>query len=440
MIKDLTKGSTSKVIVAFSIPMILGNLFQQLYNIVDSIIVGKFIGTNALAAVGSSFAVMVFITSILLGLCMGTSVVFAQFFGAKNIKDLKTTMSTSFIFIGIISLVISILSIVFVDNILIFMNIPEELCKDTRKYLIIIFSGIFFTFLYNWASGLLRSLGNSKAPLYFLIVAAVINIALDLIFVIYFDMGVSGAALATIISQALSAILCIIYCIKNLGFLKFKINEIKFSKEIFKLTASYSLLTSMQQSIMNFGILMIQGLVNSFGATTMAAFAAAVKIDSFAYMPVQDFSNAFSTYVAQNKGAGESKRIKSGIKFSIILITVFCLFITIVVEVFADKLMLIFVNSSEIQVIAIGVTYLRIVSLFYCFIGYLFMFYGLYRGLGHVKVSIVLSVISLGIRVVLAYILAPIVGLKGIWWAIPIGWIIADTIGGIHYFRSKVVV
>ncbi|STC78922.1 MATE efflux family protein [Clostridium botulinum] len=312
--KDLTKGSPLKVILKFSLPMIVGNIFQQLYNVVDSIIVGKFIGTKALAAVGSSFAIMVFITSILLGLCMGTSIVFSQFFGGKKINKLKASISTSFIFIGITSIVISGLSLIFVDEIILFMKIPKELFVDTRAYLNIIFSGIFFAFLYNWAAGLLRALGNSKIPLYFLILAAIINIVLDLVFVITFNMGVSGAALATVIAQVVSAILCIVYCIKKLEFLKFKLSEIKFDKEIFKLTASYSLLTSIQQSIMNFGILMIQGLVNSFGIAPMAAFAAAVKIDAFAYMPVQDFGNAFSTYIAQNKGAEKYERIKSGIK------------------------------------------------------------------------------------------------------------------------------
>ncbi|WP_409069946.1 MATE family efflux transporter [Clostridium sp. FAM 1755] len=431
--KDLTKGYPLKVILKFSLPMIVGNIFQQLYNVVDSIIVGKFIGTNALAAVGSSFAIMVFITSILLGLCMGTSIVFSQFFGAKEIQKLKISISTSFIFIGITSIVITGLSLVFVDEIILFMKIPKELFIDTRAYLNIIFSGIFFTFLYNWAAGLLRALGNSKVPLYFLILAAVINVVLDLVFVIIFNMGVSGTALATVIAQFISAILCIIYCIKKLEFLKFKLKEFKFDKEIFKLTASYSLLTSIQQSIMNFGILMIQGLVNSFGVAPMAAFAAAVKIDSFAYMPVQDFGNAFSTYIAQNKGAKKDERIRSGIKASLKIVTIFCIIISLVVWTMADKFMLIFINPTEYQVIKIGVEYLRIVCTFYCFIGYLFMFYGLYRGLGKVKMSIVLTIISLGLRVALAFITAPYLGLIGIWWAIPIGWIIADIVGMIYY-------
>ncbi|WP_312640566.1 MATE family efflux transporter [Hydrogenoanaerobacterium sp.] len=437
MVKDLTTGAPSKVIAAFAIPMVIGNLFQQLYNVVDSIVVGRFVGTEALAAVGSSFTLMVFLTSILLGLCMGASVVFSQFFGAKNFEDLKSSISTSFIFIGVTSLVLSVLSIVFVDGIITLMNVPAELVEDTKSYLLIIFSGIFFTFLYNWAAGLLRALGNSKIPLYFLILAALTNVVLDLVFVINFQMGIEGAAIATVIAQLLSAVLCLIYCIKKIDFLSFKLREITFSKRIFRLTASYSLLTSVQQSVMNFGILMIQGLVNSFGATTMAAFAAAVKIDSFAYMPVQDFGNAFATYIAQNKGAQKQQRIREGIKVSILLITVFCLVISALVWLFSDQLMLIFVRPTETAVIAIGGHYLRVVSAFYCLIGYLFLFYGLYRGLGNVTMSIVLSVISLGTRVTLAYALVPFLKLDGIWWAIPIGWAFADIVGTVYYKKVQ---
>lgn len=437
MIKDLTVGKPSRVIVSFAVPMIIGNIFQQLYNVVDSIVVGHYIGTGALAAVGSSFTLMVFITSILIGLCMGSSIVFSQFFGAKNYEDLKDSISTSFIFISITSIVLCLFCILFIDNIIRLMNTPAELVEDTKNYLFIIFLGIFFTFLYNWSAGLLRALGNSKTPLYFLILAALTNVVLDLVFILYFNMGIEGAAVATVIAQFLSAILCFTYCLKKLDFLKFKLKKISFSKRIFLLTANYSLLTSIQQSVMNFGILMIQGLVNSFGAVTMAAFAAAVKVDSFAYMPVQDFGNAFATYIAQNKGAQKSRRIHDGIKVSLILITLFCLLITGAVWLLSDKLMLIFVNQTETAVISIGGHYLRVVSTFYCLIGYLFMLYGLYRGLGNVKMSIWLTAVSLGTRVALAYTLAPIFSLDGIWWAIPIGWLLADIVGLVYYKKIQ---
>lgn len=306
MTKDLTKGNETKAIISFAIPLIIGNIFQQLYNIADSIIVGKYIGASALASVGSSFTIIVFLTSIILGLCMGASVVFSQCFGAKDNAKLKSSIFTAFIFIGLITIIINLCAIFFTDNILIFMNTPQSLFNDVKQYIIIIFYGISFTFIYNYFCCLLRSVGNSFIPLVFLIIAAIINIVLDIVFITVFNLGIAGAAYATIIAQGISGISTAIYCFIKLPEIRFKKCDLKIDIKILKLVANYSLLTSIQQSIMNFGILLIQGLVNSFGVSIMAAFAAAVKIDSFAYIPVQDFGNAFSTYIAQNKGAGEA--------------------------------------------------------------------------------------------------------------------------------------
>lgn len=437
MIRDLTKGSPLKVIVSFAIPMILGNFFQLFYNIADSIIVGRFIGASALAAVGSSYTIMVFLTSILFGLCMGAGVLFSQFFGAKKYEDLKQSISTSFIFIGLCAVLLTALALLFIDQIIVFMNVPADVVTQNKIYLKIIFYGIFFTFLYNWAAGLLRALGNSKVPLYFLVLSALLNIVLDLLFIIVFKWGIGGAAYATIISMAASSLLCFVYCIRKIEFLHFKLKNITFNKKIFHLTANYALLTSVQQSIMNFGILLIQGLVNSFGTQIMAAFAVAVKIDTLAYLPMQDFGNAFSTYTAQNKGAGQEERIKQGLRVSVRLITIFAVLVSLIVWIFADKLMLLFVQPGEIAVIATGVTYLHIEGAFYFLIGYLFMFYGFYRGLGRMKMSVVLTVISLGTRVVLAYSCAASFGIRSIWWAIVIGWILADVTGLLYYKKIR---
>lgn len=429
MTKDLTKGNETKAIISFAIPLIVGNIFQQLYNVADSIIVGKYIGSSALAAVGSSFTIIVFLTSIILGLCMGASVVFSQCFGAKDEVNLKSSIFTAFIFIGVITIIINLFSIIFADNILNFMNTPEVLFKDVKQYIIIIFYGIGFTFIYNYFCCLLRSMGNSFIPLVFLIVAAIINIVLDIVFITVFNLGIAGAAYATIIAQGVSGIATAIYCFIKLPTVRFKLSDFKIDIKTLKLVANYSVLASIQQSIMNFGILLIQGLVNSFGVSVMAAFAAAVKIDSFAYMPVQDFGNAFSTYIAQNKGANEILRIKKGIKSSFKIITLFCIVISAIVVLFAKDLMTIFISPSEIEIINYGSQYLYIVSAFYFLIGYLFMFYGFYRGIGASKISILLTIISLGLRVGLAYCLSPIFGVTAIWWAIPIGWLIADIVG-----------
>lgn len=429
MTKDLTKGNETKAIISFAIPLIVGNIFQQFYNVADSIIVGKYIGSSALAAVGSSFTIIVFLTSIILGLCMGASVVFSQYFGAKDESNLKSSIFTAFIFIGVITVIINLFASIFADNILNFMNTPKVLFDDAKEYIIIIFYGIGFTFIYNYFCCLLRSMGNSFIPLLFLIIAAIINIVLDIVFITVFNLGIAGAAYATIIAQGISGIATAIYCFIKLPVIRFKKSDFKIDISILKLVMNYSVLASIQQSIMNFGILLIQGLVNSFGVSIMAAFAAAVKIDSFAYMPVQDFGNAFSTYVAQNRGAGEVERIKTGVKSSFKIITLFCIVISAIVVLFSKELMTIFISPSEVEIINYGSQYLCIVSVFYFLIGYLFMLYGFYRGIGSANISILLTVISLGLRVGLAYLLAPTLGVTAIWWAIPIGWLIADIIG-----------
>lgn len=428
---NLIHGNETKAMLSFAIPMIIGNIFQQLYNVVDTIIVGKFISSNALAAVGSSFAVMVFLTSIILGLCMGSGAVFSYFYGANENDKLKNSLFTAFCFIGIITLVINISSIIFIDEILHFIQIPTEIYMDTKAYLLIIFYGITFTGIYNYFASVVRSLGNSIIPLIFLIISTIVNIVLDYIFVVPFDMGITGAAYATIIAQGFSAAGIMLYSIIKVPEIRLYRKHIYFNKAMLKMIANYSILSSVQQSIMNFGILMIQGLVNSFGVQVMAAFTAGTKIDSFAYMPVQDFGNAFSTFIAQNKGAKKQDRIRKGIRSAVKLITIYCIIITALILIFAKPLMRIFIDVQETEILRIGIQYLTVVSIFYCLIGYLFMFYGLFRGLGKNEVSIILTIISLGTRVVLAYILSsiPAIGIVGIWWAIPIGWGLADLVG-----------
>lgn len=440
MQRDLTAGSVTKGMLLFAGPMILGNLLQQLYNVADTLIVGQFLGAGPLAAVGSSFTLMVFLTSIILGLCMGSSVVFSMLYGAKREDDLKTSFFIAFVFIAGVTLVINTLAFAFIDPLLRVLQIPALILKDTRAYLLIIFGGIGFTFIYNYFASLLRGIGNSVVPLVFLAVSAILNIILDLVLILRFNMGVSGAALATITAQGVSAVSIGIYSFLKIPVLRLKRTHLRFNQAIVQDVVQYSLLTCVQQSIMNFGILMIQGLVNSFGVSVMAAFAAAVKIDSFAYMPVQDFGNAFSTYIAQNYGAGKADRIQKGIRCAILTALVFCILISVIVFFFASSLMLIFVRPEETEIIAIGTVYLKVEGACYCGIGCLFLLYGLYRGIGRPGISVVLTVISLGTRVALAYLLAPVpaVGLLGIWWAIPIGWFLADITGLLYWrFRHK---
>ncbi len=433
---DLTSGPVTKTILRFSAPLILGNLLQQVYNIADTIIVGKFVGAGALAAVGASFTLMVFLTSVILGLCMGSGIVFSILFGAKDYNCLKNSFFVSFLFVGLVSVAINLLVVWQTENIMSLMQIPAEIRSETEQYLEVIFYGIMLTFVYNYFASLLRALGNSATPLVFLAVTAVLNIILDLVLILYFDMGVAGAAWATVISQAASAIGLAWYSFARIPLLKLGTNHLKFRLSILKMITGYSLLTCVQQSIMNFGILMVQGLINSFGVVVMAAFAAAVKIDALAYMPVQDFGNGFSTFIAQNFGAGRKERIREGIVSAVKTSLVFCLFISSVVYFFARELMLVFVDARDEEIIEIGVQYLQIEGMCYFGIGWLFLFYGFYRGIGKPGISVVLTVVSLGTRVILAYALAPVpsIGLLGVWWSIPVGWFLADALG-VWYYR-----
>ena len=325
MHRDLTKGKITLNMLLFALPLMLGNLLQQLYNIADTFVVGRFLGKDALAAVGSSYSLMTFLTSIIIGLCMGSSIYIANKFGKKDSEAMRKGVFISFVFIALITVLINIAVYVFIDQTMWFLRVPEGIKDMMKEYLIYIYLGIIATFIYNYLANLLRAVGNSLIPLIFLALAAILNVILDLVFVIVFKTGVKGAAIATTIAQYVSALCIVIYVVLKFSDLLPKRKEWSFDSMEFKKIFSLSILTSLQQSIMNFGILMVQGLVNSFGTIVMSAFAAGVKIDSFAYMPVQDFGNAFSTFVAQNYGADEKERIKKGVISAFITSSLFWL-------------------------------------------------------------------------------------------------------------------
>lgn len=428
-----------KTMLQFALPMVLGNLLQQCYNVADTLIVGQFLGPDALAAVGSSFTLMTFLTSILLGLCMGSGAVFSIRFGERDEEGLKQGMCASFALIAALTVLLNLLAFLGLDQILVFLRVPEQVRGLMREYLIVIFFGIAATFFYNYFASLLRAVGNSIIPLAFLAVSAVLNIVLDLWFVLGLGRGVAGAAEATVISQYVSGLGIAVYTWLRCPQLRVRRAHCRISWACIQEIAGFSVLTCVQQSVMNLGILMVQGLVNSFGPTVMAAFAAAVKIDAFAYMPVQDFGNAFSTFIAQNHGARQSARIRAGLKGAVLTALVFCIAVSVAVCVFARPLMLLFVRAEETAILAEGVRYLRIEGAFYCGIGCLFLLYGLYRALEKPGMSVILTVISLGSRVALAYMLSavPSIGVAGIWWSVPIGWGLADLAGLLYYWGHK---
>lgn len=429
----------TKSLLYFAAPMILGNLLQQCYNIADTWVVGKFVGAQALAAVGSSYALMTFLNSLLIGLCMGSGAVFSYYIGKGDRGSVKICAQTAFAMIGILAVVLSIAVQCLIHPILLLLRTPGELYGMTRDYLVIVFCGIFFIFLYNYYAFLLRALGNSVTPLYLLGVASVLNIGLDLFFVRSLGWGLRGAAAATVIAQAVSGLGLGICVWRKEPYLRFSLRGFLREEKPVGEICRYSLMTGMQQSVMNFGILMVQSLVNSFGAAVMAAFAATVKIDTFAYMPAQEFGNAYSIFISQNYGAGKRERVVQGTRRALLISAVFCGVISVFVYSFAKYLMLIFVEAGEIEIMEIGMQYLRIEGAFYIGIGILFLLYGYFRGVNRPGVSLVLTVVSLGTRVVLAYVLAsvPGIGVLGIWWAIPIGWALADVTGIVLMRRKK---
>ena len=389
--RDLTMGNVTSTMLLFAVPMILGNVLQQCYNLADAWIVGKFVGSGALAAVGSAYTLMTFLTSIITGMCMGGGALFSICYGRRDIRKMKEYMVSSFVLILGITVLLTAVSFAF----------------------------------------LLRSVGNSVTPLVFLGVSTVLNIGLDYVFVAVFEWNVEGAAIATVLAQIISGIGIAVYSFARETMLRLKREELRVNGGMLGEIFSYSGATGVQQSVMNFGILMVQGLVNSFGTAVMAAFAAGVKIDTLAYMPAQEFGNAYSIFISQNYGAGKKDRIRKGSKSAVVVVLLFCLAASAVVFLLARQLMGIFISPGETEIINIGAGYLQIEGACYCGIGILFLLYGYFRAVEKPKISLLLTVISLGTRVALAYACAPAFGVGAIWWAIPIGWALADVTGAV---------
>ena len=439
MTRDLTQGSIPKGLLWFALPLICGNLFQQLYNLTDTWIVGRFIGEGALGAVGSSYTLLTFLSSILLGLCMGSAAYFSIQFGRGDMARLRQGIFQAFVLIGGLTLVLNVAVYLLLGGFFWLLRIPAEVAGLTRTYLLWIFGGIAATFLYNFFANLLRAVGDSATPLAFLGVSVGLNIGLDVLFVVPLGLGVMGVALATVIAQYASGLGLMAWAWKKYPALRVRREDMVWERRSLSNVFSLSFFTCLQQSVMNFGILLVQGLVNSFGTAVMAAFAVAVKIDTVAYMPVQDFGNAFSTFVAQNYGAGKRDRIRAGVKWAAACVIVFCLAVGGAVCLLAPRLLAFFAGAEAAEVIAIGTGYLRIEGSCYLGIGVLFLLYGYFRAVNRPAVSLVLTICSLGTRVALAYALSaiPALGVTGIWLSIPIGWFFADTVGIVLWRREN---
>ncbi|MFR3566354.1 MATE family efflux transporter [Paraclostridium sordellii] len=441
--KDLTVGKESKCIFNFALPMLIGSLFQQLYNTADSIIVGRFVGKSAMAAVSGANPIMFLLTSFLMGITLGFSILISQYYGSKNMEKVKSAIDTTYLFIFIASFFITFIGVFFSGKILEIMNTPSEIFDLSKGYLIIIFTGTLFSTGYNSICAILRGLGDSTNPLYFLIIATILNIILDIVFIIYFNMGVNGVALATIIAQAVAFIFSVLYLNRKHEVLKIKVRNLKYDLEIFKTGLKLGLPSAIQQTLFSIGNITLQSLVNSYGTSAMAAFGAGSKIETFISLPIMNLGSAVSTFVAQNIGANKVDRVKKGVKSSINMSLSISLFVIIIFFLFKENLIKLF--NTDPEVVSIGCRYLLTIGPFFFLIGTSFMLTSAIRGAGASMFAMISSMISLWIaRIPASYLLSSFYGVNGIWMGIPIGWCVGLIVTGIYYkngyWKNKAVV
>lgn len=422
MTKNMTVGNTWKHLISFAIPMILGNLFQLTYNAVDSIIVGRFAGENALAAVGTANPIMNIIIFFIIGICMGASVLMSEFYGAGEVNKLKKEIATTISIGSIFTILITFICFLLVKPILKLIHTPNEILTDATTYLRIIFLGLIFTFLYNVFAATLRSIGDSKTSIYFLMISAIINAGLDYIFIAKFHYGVVGAAYATIIAEAVSSILCIGYTYIKVPMLRLKYSDLHFERSMALKTISYSWYTSMQQTVLYVGKVMVQSAVNPLGISAIATFNAVNRVDDFAFMPEQSISHSMTTFIAQNRGAKQDERIKNGFRVGMRIETIYWGILFLVVFFGATSIMKLFVTDKDISVVTLGTNYLQAMAFFYLLPAYTNGIQGYFRGMGKLNVTLAATVIQMITRVLFSYILAPSLGIKGIAYACFLGW------------------
>jgi len=447
--KDLTQGNEGKLILKFAIPMLLGNVFQQLYNVVDSSIVGHFIGKEALSAVGSSFPILFALVSLVIGFATGSTILISQFFGAKKLDKVKQTIDTLYIVIFISSIIFSVIGIAFSGKIFALIELPAEIIPQAKIYFNIMMLANISMFGYNATSAILRGLGDSKTPLYFLIISTVLNIILDLLFVVVFKWGISGAAIATVISYTIAFVSAIIYLNKTHNIININVLKLKFNNSIFMKNLRVGLPSGFQSLFVALGMIMLFSIVNRFGTDVIAAYSSALRIDSFAMMPAMNFNIALTAFVGQNIGAKKYKRVKRGMIYTILMTSVISIIFSILIFFFSKPLMQIF--TPDINIISVGAEYFTIVSLFYIFFSIMFSINAVFRGAGDTLFPMFITLFALWtVRIPLAYFLAMDIEInslldwtaipvdrKGIWWSIPLGWFSGMVLTIIYYFIGR---
>lgn len=449
IMRDLTVGSVGKNIFRFAMPMLVGNMFQQLYTFVDQIIVGRFLGKEALAAVGASFPVIFTLIALIIGIATGGTIVISQFFGARNFDKVKRTIDTIFIVMGAFAVIMTVVGVTFSEQIFHLMKLPGELMPLANTYLTTYVSGLVVFFGYNGVAAILRGLGDSTTPLYFLILATVINILLDLLFIVKLGMGIGGAAFATIIAQGTAFIVAIFYLNRNHELIKFNIREFDFDWGIFKQSLRIGLPTGLQQTFVALGMMALMGIVNGFGTNVVAGYTAAGRLDSLAVIPSMVFSFALATFVGQNIGAGKIDRVKKGLARTLLMSSGTAISVTVLIIIFKYPLMRLF--TSDENVVNIGGEYLTIVTSFYLLFTGMFVYGGVMRGAGDTLIPMFITLISLWIiRIPAALLLSRDtvdlfgitlngagLGRSGIWWSIPCGWGVGLLFSFIYYRTGR---
>jgi putative MATE family efflux protein len=454
--KDLTQGSEGRNIFRFAIPMLVGHMFQQLYTFVDQIIVGRFLGKEALASVGASFPVIFTLIALIIGIATGGTIVISQFFGAKNFTKVKRAIDTIFIIMGAAAVIMTVVGITFAEDIFKLMKLPEELMPTATTYFSIYVSGLVVFFGYNGVAAILRGLGDSITPLYFMVLATLLNIGLDLLFIVKLGWGIEGAALATIIAQGTAFIVAVFYLNKTHELIKFNFRDFAFDRGLALQSLRIGLPTGLQQTFVALGMMALMGIVNGFGTDVVAAFTAAGRLDSLAIIPSMVFATALSTFVGQNIGAGKLDRVKRGLSRTMMMASATAVGITVLIIIFKYPLMRLF--TTDQNVIDIGGDYLTIVTSFYLLFTGMFIYGGVMRGAGDTIVPMFLTLFSLWIiRIPAAVFLSREsielfginirgagMGEAGIWWSIPAGWAFGMILSFLYYktgrWKSKSVV
>ncbi len=441
--QDLTKGNPGKQIFAFAVPMLLGNVFQQFYNIVDTIIIGRYIGTDALAATGATFPVIFVLISLVIGITTGTSIIISQYFGAKDYTRVKRAIDTTFIFLFFASIALTVLGLLLIGPVWRLLALPQHLVADATLYFNIFAIGLVLMFGYNGVSAVLRGLGDSKTPLYFLIIATILNIILDLLFVLVFKWGIAGVAIATVVAQGVSFGLSILYLNRYHQLIRVSYSGIVFDRDIFRKSLRIGIPTGLQHTFVSLGMMALLRIVNSFGTNTIAAYTIAGRIDSFAALPAMNISMALSTFTGQNLGANKPERVRAGLKSTMQWTSALSLLVTLIVWVFGRDLMRVF--TTDPNVIEIGYEYLIIVSTFYIFFSAMFVTNGVLRGAGDTLIPMFITLFALWVfRIPSSYLLSLKFGTIGIWWGIPIAWFLGWLLSFLYYksgkWRTKVIV